>query len=106
MQSADNALSRHLVDASSTLVLMWCLLFLPLIKLFFTQMAIMVIHLLNWIKSTTFLSIIETGEEMKNQTRIDIDWVTYFDNLVNSTKLSDSSEGHIGKVSTSQFTCR
>jgi hypothetical protein len=53
-------------------------------------------------------SIIETGEERKYQATIDMDWIRYFDDLVNSStdKSLDSADGIINKVSTSQFTRR
>jgi hypothetical protein len=55
-------------------------------------------------------SLFETGEEIKYQARIDLDWNEYFDQLVDSfdpaTFLAENSEDTISKVSTSQFTCR
>jgi hypothetical protein len=53
-------------------------------------------------------SIIKTGEEIKYQARIDMDWIEYFDKLVNSFDPVEvpviGSEDSISKVSTSQFT--
>lgn len=53
-------------------------------------------------------SIIETGEEIKYQARLDMDWIAYFNNFVHSSCSEDSLDGKnggsINKVSTSQFT--
>lgn len=52
-------------------------------------------------------SIIETGEEIKYQARIDFDWILYFDNLVNGVKQSlDSNDEKIQKTSTNKLTRR
>jgi hypothetical protein len=50
--------------------------------------------------------ITDTGEEVKYQARIDVDWITYFDDLVSSPSSNSSpiESDAIKKVSTSQFT--
>jgi hypothetical protein len=56
-------------------------------------------------------SLIETGEESKYQPCLDMDWVKYFDDLVNRSltignQLDSDDAGQINKVSSSQFTRR
>jgi hypothetical protein len=109
-QSADEALSRHLVDASATRS--------PhTVNIVFASDKALLRHddssgdpsPIQLDQICHISSLIETGEEIKYQARIDMDWVAYFDNLVNSSyskELRDSSEEHINKVSTSQFTRR
>jgi hypothetical protein len=109
-QSADAALSRHLVDASTSSH--------PY------KLSIIFASDKSLLRSTNddysdpspiqldqichISSVLETGEEVKYQTRLDMDWVKYFDDLVNSTPIqTNGSYGDtIGKVSTSQFTRR
>jgi hypothetical protein len=89
-QSADAALSRHLVDASSS---SHPYHIVPIVfasdKGFLRQddtshepspiQLDPICHISN---------IIETGKEFKYQATIDMDWIGYFDNLVNSSNAS------------------
>jgi hypothetical protein len=50
-------------------------------------------------------SLIETGEELKYQARIDIDWLLYFDDLVNQAHQQiDTEDARINKLSSPKLT--
>jgi hypothetical protein len=107
--SAEAALSRHLVDASSSSSSY------KLKIVFASDRALLRDEYTDAEPSPIQLdqichvsSIIETGEERKYQATIDMDWIRYFDDLVNCStdKSLDSADGVINKVSTSQFTHR
>jgi hypothetical protein len=108
-QSAEAALSRHLVDASSASSSY------TLSIVFASDQGLRRKEDIDVEPSPIQLdqichisTIIETGEEWKYQTTIDLDWIEYFDNLVNSTEATPPPivEDRIHKVSTSQFTRR
>jgi hypothetical protein len=108
-QSAEAALSCHLVDASSASSSY------TLSIVFASDQGLRRKEDINVEPSPIQLdqichisTIIETGEEWKYQTTIDLDWIEYFDNLVNSTEATPPPivEDGIHKVSTSQFTRR
>jgi hypothetical protein len=107
-QSADAALSRHLVDAStSSHPYKVSIIFASDKALLRSDDTYGDPSPIQLDQICHISSVIETGEEIKYQARIDMDWIKYFDDLVNSTpKGIPSGEEIIGKVSTSQFTRR
>jgi hypothetical protein len=110
-QSADAALSRHLVDASSSSIRQYIV---PIVfasdKGLLRQDATCTEPSPIQLDQICHIShIIETGEEFKYQATLDMDWIGYFDNLVNSSHVSSptmTNDAAIHKVGTSQFTRR
>jgi hypothetical protein len=106
-QSADAALSRHLVDASATSDNY-------VATIVFASDKVLLRHHDDYGDPSPIQldqichisSLIETGEEIKYQARIDMDWVEYFDNLVNKASHDNGDIESVNKVSTSQFTRR
>jgi hypothetical protein len=110
-QSADAALSRHLVDASSSSIRQYVV---PIVfasdKGLLRQDATCTEPSPIQLDQICHIShIIKTGEEFKYQATLDMDWIGYFDNLVNSSHVSSptmTNDAAIHKVGTSQFTRR
>ena len=49
----------------------------------------------------------KTGEEIKYEATVDMDWLEYFDDLVNNVWSNDAPvDERINKVSSSQFTIK
>jgi hypothetical protein len=108
-QSAEAALSRHLVDSSSTTEPYTVNITFASDKALLRDDHVDVEPSPIQLDQICHIStIIETGEEWKYQTTIDLDWVEYFDNLVYSVgaKAPSIEDEGINKVSTSQFTRR
>jgi hypothetical protein len=106
-QSADAALSHHLVDASLTSDPFTVDIVFASDKTLLCNDDIEIEPLPIQLDHICHISpTIETGEELKYQTTIDMNWMTYFNDLVNlaANHRSTPAPDVIHKVSTSQFT--